>query len=498
MHFRRIRSHLFVGLLAFAGAWFWNSWNIQVLRREMPDLLREGVTVATTDDASYLRAVEDLVNPPATDHVEKPRVDLRAPGYRLWYLLPRLFLPPPGALRALVVVQCLLFACSVMLLWEVLLVFGIAPIVRWTCTLLIALMPTFHGFLFYTLTESVTPALVLGTVCCALLGKRPQGNGWLVAAVVLWSLLMVTRPVLTWAGLPLLQALWSRYTDRAALLRIVGMCVLAFVPTGIWWAYNMTIAGGYVGLHPIYRADEPGINRPTHEAFWELAKSWGIAGDTFHSVMEPAFQNALTGDTSRAYAEQFVDTAPSGELTPTQRAAIIAEFNAWQHFTSAILAPALARPERALGPQPEEQVIIDRVAAITGAYRSDHAWHYHVIVPLSVLRKLVAHSNLNLFLFQHTLRGRPWMEALRWCSAMVHVLLLLSVSLALFWRIDPTVRSAALGAAAYLLYLAYVQRGVEERYTLPVLHMSLLCAAFVCDAGARWWVAWRASPPTNS
>src|SRR5688572_33307306 len=102
---RRFRTHALLALLAFAFAWFWNSWNVGVLRDQRPDLLRENVTVTTTDDASYLRVVENLVDPPAV--ADEPRVDLRAPGYRLWYLLPRLMLPPPDALRILVVLQCM-------------------------------------------------------------------------------------------------------------------------------------------------------------------------------------------------------------------------------------------------------------------------------------------------------------------------------------------------------------------------------------------------------
>lgn len=491
MLLRRFSTHLLLGLLAFGCAWCWNSWNIRAMQRALPDHVRHGVTVMTTDDASYLSAVDRLVDPSL--EATEARVDLRAPGYRLWYMVPRLFLGVPAALRVLVVLQCLLFACSVMLLWEVLLVFGVVPLVRWAFALLLAIVPTFQGFLFYTLTEAVTPALVLGTICCALLGKRARSPSWLWVAGVLWALLMVTRPVLAWAGLPLLQVIWSQAGGWKGMRRVVLVSALAFVPTGIWWANNMRIAGSYVGLHPVYRADEPGINRPTHEAFWELAKSWGTAGDAFHSIMEPAFQAALAGDTARTFAQHFIATAPVDGLTLAQEDAIRAEFIAWQRFTCLSLAPALAGTERALPAQPEEQRITAQVDALTQAYRSAHAWHYHVQVPMQVLRQLVAHSNLNLYLFQHSLRGHALMEAFRWFSAFLHTALLLGLFLAVWWRMDPTVRTAALGAVLYLLYLAYVQRGVEERYTLPALHLAVLCAAFMSDALLRGWTAWRAA-----
>jgi hypothetical protein len=460
------------------------------------------VTVATTDDASYLRTVENIMDPPAV--TERSRVDLRAPGYRLWYLLPRLFLPAPDALRALVVLQCLLFAGSIALLWEVLLVFSVAPIVRWMFTLLIAVMPTFHGFLFHTITEGVTPALSLGTLCCALLAKWSGGRAWLAMAVVLWSLLMVTRPALIWVGLPVIQVLWMRLTAIEqgtwfAAIRISMVCVLAFLPTGIWWVHNMTKAGGYVSLHPVYRADEPGINRPTHRAFWELGKSWGMPGDTLHSIMEPAFHRALAGDISPVYAQRFIATAPPNELSTAQALEITSAFSSWQRFTAEVLAPALNGPQGAFGPQPEEQRIIDQVEAITEQYRKEHAWRYHVVVPFAVLRKMIAHSNLNLYLFQQSFRGEAWVEALRWFSAIVHIVLLSSLFIAVWWRMDPAIRMSALGAVLYLLYLAYVQRGVEERYTLPALHLAVLVMAFVAGGLVKAIPSWRRrGPAANS
>lgn len=457
--------------------------------------------MTTTDDTSYLKVVEELMDPPAV--AEKPRADLRAPGYRLWYLLPRLFLPAPEALRVLVVLQCLLFALSVALLWEVLLVFAVAPFVRWTFALLIAVLPTFQGFLFHTITEGVTPALALGTLCCAMLASRAKGSAWMLTAIVLWSLLMVTRPALIWAGLPVVHVLWTRSISRGktrghAASHLLLTCALAFLPTAIWWMHNMAKAGGYVSLHPIYRTDEPGINRPTHGAFWELGKSWGMPGDSLHSIMEPAFQNALAGNISPVHAQRFIATAPANELSAEEIARIISAFTAWQRFTAEVLAPALAGPGGSLGPQPEEQRIIDQVWAVTQAYRNEHAWDYHIAVPFSVLRRMIAHSNLNLYLFQHAMRGRAWVEALRWLSAAVHITLLLGLFIAPWWRMERGIRIAALGAVLYLLYLAYVQRGVEERYTLPVLHMAVLVGAVMADGVIRACAAWRGKPVANS
>lgn len=482
------RAHLLLFVLAFACAQGWNRWSIGAMRQsaDAAAYVRPGGSVITPDDASYLQEVERLLgNRPDLEqgHTVRRPV-LRPPGYGLWYLLARLALPPDAAIAAVVLLQCLLFGLSVALLHAALIAQGINAVVRWPLLLALAVWPIFHGFLFYTISEGVTPAFTLLLLSAALLAHAGR-QGWLWMGCALWALLLFTRPVLAWSGLALLPVLWSRWRSPGRMALVLLLCA---APTLAWWGGNVLRAGRWVSLHPVHQPDELGINRLTHAAFWELAKSWGARGADFHFVMETAFRAALSGDSASAHAERFIALAPADMLSEQERAAIAGAFGDWERFTRERLAPAIARGERTLACAPEERQLIARLDSITGAWRSAHAFHHHVAVPLRVLKDLVAHSNLSLWLFQHHLRGRPWMEALRWASAMLHAGLLLSVLLAALLRVPAPVRGMAIGAVAYLLFLAYVQRGVEERYTLPVLFVGVACAAFVVsrkDAGAR-------------
>lgn len=484
----RYRVHAFLALLALACAQGWNRWNIAAMSRS-PQARHEvidGRALASVDAASYLQAVDrmlgdrpDLEQGPMTD-----RVDLRTPGYRIWYLLPRLLLQPMPALTILVWLQCLMYALTVALLWEVMLRMNIATGIRWPLVIAFAAMPTFHGFLFHTLTEGVTPSLSLIVLCSALMGYQTSDKRWLMLGLITWSLLLLTRPALVWVGLALLPSLKSSGPVRATLL-----VMLAMLPTLMWLVMNSIKAGTWVGLHPVYRVDEPGINRPVHGAFWELAKSWGASGDAFHEAMEPAFRAALACDTTDAYAQHYTDLAPRGMLTEAQREATTRAFHDWQRFNCLELGPALRSPSGTLHMSTALEARINAsLEHITSDWRNEHPFHSHVVVPVKVLLRLIAHSNLNLFLFQHELRGIWWMEVLRWLSALLHVALFCCVVLALLPCIPSPTRWAAAGAVLYLIYLAYVQRGVEERYTLPVLFIGVACAAFLFsrrDAEAR-------------
>lgn len=484
----RHRVHLLLALLAFASAQAWNRWNMHEMERTPGARVGviDGRVLSSVDAPSYLQAVDRLLGdrPDLERGPLQARVDLRSPGYRIWYLLPRLFVEPLPALSVLVILQCLLYAATVALLWETLLRFGIDPRIRWPLIIAFAVMPTFHGFLFHTLTEGVTPSLSLIVLCSALLDNRTSDQRWLMLGLFTWSLLLLTRPALGLVGFALMPSLMSSRPVRGTLL-----ILLAALPTCLWWVSNSMKAGELIGLHPVYRMDEPGINRPAHGAFWELAKSWGASGDAFHKTMETAFRAALACDTTAAYAQRYTDLAPQGMLTEAQREAIASAFHDWQRFNCLELGPAVRSSAGTLRTSTALEARINAsLARIASDWRNEHPFHHHVVVPMRVLQHLIAHSNLNLFLFQHELRGIWWMEILRGLSALFHVALFCCVMLALLPGLPSPMRWAAAGAVLYLIYLAYVQRGVEERYTLPVLFIGVACAAFVFsrrDAEAR-------------
>ncbi len=465
------KGGFWVWLLAMCFSWGWNEVNIRALQRDPVHVGRVSAagTLVSVDDHSYLHPVEQwIAGEPAPGPV------FRTPGYGYWYALSRALALLPAALKWLVVLQCALFATAVALFFHALTVQGFVGPLRWTWVVLLAVLPMFHGFLFHTLTEGITPSLALGIWACALCSTGDRKERWLAVGTVLWTLLILTRPVLAWVGFPLLVVAWQQASPIARWRRPALLVLLACLPTALFWVQNAVKNKGPIALHPVYSADAQGLFRPTHQAFWELAKSWGVRGHVFHEVMVPAFDGAMAGQVDTAWAVAFVHTAPQGHLTRAQADSIGAMFMEWQRFTRQRLAPAsvgTAAPLRGL--QPEERRLVTRLEGITNEYRRAHAFHYHMVVPCQVLWVLVGHSNLSMFIFQYPWRGTPLMEVFRWACALLHVALFCSLPVHLVLRTDPRCRAMALGALLYLGYLAYVQRGVEERYTLPVLFLAV-------------------------
>jgi hypothetical protein len=66
------------------------------------------------------------------------------------------------------------------------------------------------------------------------------------------------------------------------------------------------------------------------------------------------------------------------------------------------------------------------------------------------------------------------METLRLLCFGIHSLAFLLLPLALFALKDARIRLLVLGILSYCFYLIYFQRGIEERYTLPMLPFVLM------------------------
>jgi hypothetical protein len=113
----------------------------------------------------------------------------------------------------------------------------------------------------------------------------------------------------------------------------------------------------------------------------------------------------------------------------------------------------------------------DRLAV---KFRSKNLYQYHIQTPLQVLKSMIFHSNLSLHQFQHPYRGAIWMETLRLLCFGIHSLAFLILPLALFALKDARIRFLILAILTYCFYLIYFQRGIEERYTLPILPFVLM------------------------
>jgi hypothetical protein len=478
-------------LLPLLLAIFLNEWNLSVMRNAgIP--LRNNTTIITADDASYLSPMNRLYEHGSicTNETEKWTSIVRSPGYGLLYYGCLLVLGPENALLGLKWMQYLLFGLSIPALFFVLHHVLNNQRMAFIGAMLYGCLPFSYGFLAHTLTEAVTPAFLIFTyyfLTKAMVSNKNTFKWWIFAAGM-GGWLVLTRPALGLFLIPLLFFMWNAHQSK--LLRLAMLFVVILLPVGIWQIRHKIVLGSFQSLHPIYQHQVPGMYRLPHESFWHLVKSWEHKSERFHALTAIIWGKTNSGASADEITASVIAQLPeNAKRTLTQAD--------WLDYIQ-LLQPAIhaSKREDCLGQHPcEEEIAAANMAfSLARKHRASNKLDFAVFTPAMVFKELAFHSNLPYYSIQGKYRGLWWVETLRWLSFVLHSLTISALLIIpVYWLIlgrrvlnpikaPPSFMLGGiliLTACAYIGYLIFVQRGVEERYTLPILWigwMALLLA----------------------
>jgi hypothetical protein len=461
------RFKLIVFAVALVTAALFHLLNHFYLDRDNPDALRNGVTVLTSDDASYLAPVENFLEGEGwkSNAVGKAAYTTRSPGYGLFYLAFRLLLNEKSALIALVIFQILLFAYSLTLVPGILNSLLLNKKWKQVLTLSFACLPMFFGFLSYTLTEAVTPSLVIIAIALFVKQKKSEKDHFL-----LWSLLgfiiLIRPPLIVWAlAIPVLYFPFKGKNVR----RLLAGSFVVFVPTLIWQIHLYNVTNDIQGLHPIYQDDSNTIYRPTHQAIWNFHKSWGQSGPEFHKSIDFLASAARYNRKKEDAVLKVIQKIPGRVKSRVSVDALSAYYG--QYFDILQSQAHDFKNERPIpGLSKKEKALIKSFEKTTKQYSRSDFFYSQLVVPAQVFKRLALHSNLSLYVFQKPWRGNLFMEALRIICFANHFLAFYVFLISIFILFpNKNALLIIIPTATYLAYLCFVQRGVEERYTLPFL-----------------------------
>lgn len=447
---KRFNTFLFsIALLGLVVALIIQEFNVTSLAGN--DSSRYGM-IYTADEPSYLSPVRNWSeNWTWQDNTEgNGKYFQRPPGYGLIYGVCILLLGD-HAFLGLKLIHLVVYFFSIVLIGRILKIlmkkYGAALL----GTTLFAVMPMFHGFMYYPLTEGVTPFLVLLFLDRVLKEKDRFDYVLLVVSAII----LIVRPQLV--VLPLLFFVYFLLKNRRIYAAIL---LLATVPFLLWSIRTFAIEGEWKGLHPIYSKTNVTLFRPSHEKLTQLFRIWEYDGERFHSVV-----GGLKTAMSEQDFEKIIEDVPPK----------------FQHKIKPILVEFKALLEHpTYGRSKEFGVLEDKFIAEVERERIElikiNRFQYHVITPLKSAFYLLTKSQMNLYVFQATWRGNWLVESLR-----VFSILLINLGfIAAFWTVftAKNLRLSVLSISVllYFFYLIYFQRMNEERYLtpwLPVLFVLL-------------------------
>ena len=344
-------------------------------------------------------------------------------------------------------------------------------------------LPFTSGFIYYTLTEGIVPALLLYFIY--LLLKADISNVlkikrlYFLFSALVFAYLLIVRPQIGLFGILIpvfLLKNYFKYGLQKLLMKFVFFVLIAFSFTLIWQIRNYKLAGEYVGIHSIYHKDGNSIYRPTLEAYWNFVGGWAQEGQTAHSYMVPMWEAAIKGDASQHYIDDALKTFPKKVVSYFGEERLTNVFRGYQATT--LTKKKYYELNQAMPTELSEAELslIKEFDQLTSEFKSKFWVDYYFVSPAKVFKTMAFHSNLSLYIFQETYRGNIIVETLRYFCFALHSLcfIALIISLMIIKQTDWRLGFINLICFAYVFYLIFFQRGIEERYTLPILSLLII------------------------
>lgn len=474
-------------LFSFLVGAFFHTFNIHTLMNSTPEKVRLGETVLTSDDVIYIKPVMNFVGGKGwTDgSVGRQQYFSRPPGYSLFILPFYALFGLKKGLFFLKYTQLFLFSVSAVYLLKILEKLTNSNKFSFILSVLYGIFPIASGFVFYTLTEAITPAFLIFYVYFSQKGWISTSKTLFLKASLILSFLVLIRPVLGMFLIPLLVLVFysqkNQLTLKKRLLQVFIFLSISLIPLLCWQVRVVNICGEFPGLYPVYDKEVKTIYRPTHRTIWAFGKCWGISGKDFHEYVGPIWEQVIYPDSIQGNPiKRFISIIPTEIVRELGEERIQLAFLNYQHTVNIQKPYLLSNSKLPSTLVVEEQKVIGLFNKLITTYKSKHWFKYHVLVPIHYLKEMSFHSNLNLYIFQHPWRGNLGMESARILSLFVHFGVFVILFLSFFVpRLTFFTRLLSLSTLFYVLFLAYYFRELEERYTLPILPILFLIASEV-------------------
>jgi hypothetical protein len=451
-----------------------------------------GYTIYNVDHEWYLPQVHHLVNGEGftLDPLNPEMRVRRTPVYPLFYGIHYLLFGEEKSFLVIRYTQLLLMALGGILLGLV--VLNYTGNARWarTSTILYSFSPFIFVFAYHTITEGLTPLLVILPVYFASRFHREKKNRLLVYCGLCLALTLLNRP-LTGILLPALLLSWlpqrpllvSRVKSYFVQCTLVALAMVAgLLP---WVVRNYFATGGELVVLEKYYYDDPMDFGAGHYYFREWISCWAnpatVSAEQFSTQLR---RNIAMGNIHNdSTIDAFLDAVPpygyAGTSKEEVRSALL-QLNACFAEKYALKKERASITRKELSLLPCEQQSRAAFYGIVQHFKKADPVRYYLITPLRMFREGIFQSN-SLFFGSLNPVGRAFSTAqviIKGCMFLLNVTLFLSALLVLLLKCDRGLKWLQVSIPVLLLLaMPYAFfRYMDARYLLPVypfLYISL-------------------------
>ena len=424
---------------------------------------KSSVLIQTADEASYFAPARNF----ASTGVWKDNFEglssyfQRPPGYGfLFYLCEKMM--GENALLLLKGIQILLSGTAFFLFGKILEQLKLGDKWIYLFTSIFAILPCFTGFVYYSLTESLIPFMLLFTVFLSFKWKSIESPLAKTVLLLLLGCFVLVRPQMMLFLLPLSITI-LKPLKRSSFLYLA----ILTLPWVLWSVRNYNIKGDFVSVHPIYDNTNATVFRAPHQKLTEVFKYWEHKPEKLHEVV-----GLLKRDTLMSSRISAFETLPV-HIKVKFKYKVLKAFDAFQQAQLAVKMNKEFDGELLK----EESVALVLISDLEKVLRINNSADRNLIVPIKSLGDLIQKSYLNHFVFQSTWRDYFVVKLLKLICVSFTILGLIALILNFFINSNSQLKLFNISVLLYLFYLGFIQVLNEDRYffiLLPILFLNLV------------------------
>ncbi|HLF46203.1 MAG TPA: glycosyltransferase family 39 protein [Chitinophagaceae bacterium] len=485
----------FVVLFSAAFNFSFLEYNNYLIRKNNPENIERnakslvyGQTVFSVDNDYYLSPVDNFLEGKGWKRgtVESNgEYYRRVPGYSIVYLFFTAIFEKPTAFLVLKIFQFFLFLSTIPAIYYLSSQVSGKPVSR-LLTIGYAILPFISSWTYYTLTESISPALVVFYFFFLFKALNSvwekQKLKYYLLASAFFSFAVLTRPYIAVTGLAILLFTYHDFIStkvKKGFLFFSSIWIIPFLLIGSWTLRNYILTKEFVPFEKAFHPQSIDRMKPEFRGLFSFVKCWGEDGFNLTAYHEPLYWAAIAGDTSSKYVINILNAWPEKiirEYAFDRLFGILKEHQELIYSFRSFIKSNKPMPDQYL---PEQISMEGKYNGLIREYKRKHVFSYWVVTPLIYLKRMVLHSHTaNLYFFQDQNREKTQVNLYRNFLLLVHISIYMCLVLNFLMMRGWTNRLVFIFIPlTFIVFFTVVHREIEQRYMLPVLPVLIAGAA---------------------
>ncbi|HMY23761.1 MAG TPA: glycosyltransferase family 39 protein [Chitinophagales bacterium] len=440
--------------------------------------LVHGQTIYSIDNSFYLPQIKNWLagHGFTCDASDKKYLVRRTPVYPMFYGVHYLLFGEKNSFFFIKISQTILFALSAVLFLLAVNNLTSNKKMAWLAFLLYGFNPTLISNTYFTLTESISPALVVLTLYFFSKAMRNSKlRDWLTTGIFFSIASLCRPPIFFFGGAVAIAILLLYYKNKTSLLKTtfafgVGV-LLVFTPYVI---RNYKVTNGEFILLEKYYGDPMTYGLQNIELRKWISTWTNPADYSAESVSNKMWQQILSKRDKQTLIDSMLIALPKAAFTHYSKNTVASIYNCvYDFYAYKFTSPT--KKDLAIA----EQNAVLFIKKINDKHIAQHPFSYYVIMPMKMMKSIIFQSNAGTLYFLYDYKNNYLFFVIKAILLLLNILLFISlIGNILFIKKHLIIYIAILFFVSInCFYMLFVINYFEARYLVPMFPFLYISGA---------------------